>query len=296
MSKSIAEYLHELRHELTGCDPATVIDALSDTEDHLNTALASAITANPQLLEAEALVEVIARYGTPAEIASAYRDTESRTRPTLAAPARYVERSSASRFVGVVYDPRAWGALLYMVISMITGIVYFTWVTTGLYLSIGLLVLIIGIPVGYLFLLSFRGIALVEGRIIEGLLGVRMPRRPIFAKGNLKWTDQAKALVKDGRTWMTVLYMLLMMPLGFIYFSIAILLFALSLDFVAAPIKQYVFDLPLLDLGRYSIYVADNFMPLVVLVGALLFIVMMHVVRGLGGLHAKLARAMLVGK
>jgi len=42
MINSIAEYLHQLRHELTGCDPATVIDALSDTEDHLNTAVASA--------------------------------------------------------------------------------------------------------------------------------------------------------------------------------------------------------------------------------------------------------------
>jgi len=71
-----------------------------------------------------------------------------------------------------------------------------------------------------------------------------------------------------------------MMPLGIIYFSIAIILFALSLDFVAAPIKQYVFDLPLLDLGRYSVYVGENFMPLVMFLGACLFVVMMHVVRG----------------
>ena len=296
MINSIAEYLHLLRHELTGCDPATVIDALSDSEDHLNTAVASTKAANPQFSEAEALADVVARYGTPGEIAAAYRDTETRTRPALAAPARYVDRSAGSRFVGVVYDPRAWGALLYMVISMITGMIYFTWVIAGLYLSIGLLILVIGVPVAYFFLLSFRGIALVEGRIIEGLLGVRMPRRPIFSAHNLKWLDRVKAVVKDGRTWLTVLYMVMMMPLGIIYFCIAIVLFALSLDFVAAPIKQYVFDLPLLDLGPYSVYIGENYMPVVMFLGACLFVVMMHVVRGLGGLHAKLARAMLVGK
>lgn len=296
MINSIAEYLHQLRHELTGCDPATVIDALSDTEDHLNTAVAGAIAADPQLSEAEALVDVIARYGTPSEIAAAYRETETRTRPALAKPTRYVERSAASRFFGVVYDPRAWGALLYMIISMITGIVYFTWVITGLYLSIGLLILIIGVPVAYFFLLSYRGIALVEGRIIEGLLGVRMPRRPIISNPNSKWRDRAKALFKDGRTWLTVLYMFIMLPLGVIYFSIAIVLFALSLDFIAAPIKQYVFNLPLLDMGPYSVYIGENFMPIVMFLGACLFVVMMHVARGLGSLHAKLARAMLVGK
>ena len=296
MINSIAEYLHQLRHELTGCDPATVIDALSDTEDHLNTAVAGAIAADPQLSEAEALVDVIARYGTPSEIAAAYRETETRTRPALAKPTRYVERSAASRFFGVVYDPRAWGALLYMIISMITGIVYFTWVITGLYLSIGLLILIIGVPVAYFFLLSYRGIALVEGRIIEGLLGVRMPRRPIISNPNSKWLDRAKTLFKDGRTWLTVLYMFIMLPLGVIYFSIAIVLFALSLDFIAAPIKQYVFNLPLLDMGPYSVYIGENFMPIVMFLGACLFVVMMHVARGLGSLHAKLARAMLVGK
>jgi hypothetical protein len=183
-----------------------------------------------------------------------------------------------------------------MVISMLTGIIYFTWVMAGLYLSIGLLILVIGVPIAYFFLLSFRGIALVEGRIIEGLLGVRMPRRPIISNPNSKWLDRVKTLFKDGRTWLTVLDMFMMMPLGIIYFTIAIVLFALSVDFIAAPIKQYVFGLPLLDLGPYSVYVGENFMPVVMFLGACIFVVMMHVVRGLGGLHAKLARAMLVGK
>ena len=69
-----------------------------------------------------------------------------------------------------------------MLVSLVTGIMYFTWAVTGLSLSVGLLVLIISLPFIGLFFLSVRGIALVEGRIVEALLGVRMPRRPIFVE------------------------------------------------------------------------------------------------------------------
>jgi len=296
MNKSIAEYLLELRHELVGCDPATVLDALSDTEDHLNTALAGAMADNPRLSEADALDGVIVRYGTPAEVAAAYRDTENRTRPALAAPESYYERSAGSRFFGIVYDPRAWGALLYMVISMVTGIVYFTWVTTGLYLSIGLLVLIIGLPVAYLFLMSFRGIALVEGRIIEGLLGVRMPRRSLFSQRDLRWWQQLKVLVRGRRTWATVAYMVIQMPLGILYFTITMVLLVLSVGLVASPIQRYVFDMPIIRTEHYVIFMPDNLMPVAVCAGVALFVLLMHLARGLGRLHAKLARAMLVGK
>ena len=295
MTTSIAEYLRELRHELAGTDPATIVDALTDAEDHLTTALAGALSEQPQLSEAEALAGIIARYGTPAEIAAAYRDVEVRTRPALAVPERHDERSVSSRFFGIVYDPRAWGALLYMFISMITGMVYFTWVSTGIYLSIGLLILIIGLPIAYLFLMSFRGIALVEGRIIEGLLGVRMPRRALFSQPDLKWWTQLKLLALDGRTWTTVVYMVIQLPLGIIYFTITIVLLTLSATLVASAILRYAFDLPFLTLEHYRIYLPDNLMPVAVFLGVALFIVLMHAARAVGGLHARLARTLLVG-
>ena len=72
-----------------------------------------------------------------------------------------------SRFFGVFADFRVWGAFLYLLFSLATGILYFTWVVTGISLSAGLLVLIIGLPFTCLFILSVRGIGLVEGRIVE---------------------------------------------------------------------------------------------------------------------------------
>jgi uncharacterized membrane protein len=295
MSRTVAEYLQDLRHLLVDSDPATVIDALSDAEEHLNAALARSKAENPGLTDEQALAQIIERYGAPAEVAEAYRETESRTSPALAAPSGYYQRSPASRFFGIVYNPRAWGALLYSVISMLTGIVYFTWVTAGLYLSVGLLILIVGLPIAYLFLLSFRGIALVEGRIVEGLLGVRMPRRPIFTDPNLKWWQQLKALIASPRTWLTILYMVLQMPLGILYFTLVVVGIAFALDCIALPITQGIFDHPFIMTGDFTYYVGANLIPLVVLLGFVIFLGVMHMARGLGLLHARLARVLLVG-
>ena len=84
------------------------------------------------------------------------------------------------QFFGVAADPRTYGALFYLVLALATGIFYFTWVVTGLSLSAGLAVLIIGIPFAILFLGSVRVLSLVEGRIVEAMLGERMPRRPLY--------------------------------------------------------------------------------------------------------------------
>jgi hypothetical protein len=90
--------------------------------------------------------------------------------------------------------------------------------------------------------------------------------------------------------------MVLQMPLGIIYFTISMVMFTVSVKCVASPILKYVFDRPFFIIDYEWFYVSDSLMPLVVLLGLLLFVVLMHVARGVGRLHGKLAKAMLVGK
>ena len=85
--------------------------------------------------------------------------------------------SAATAFSTSSRDPRAYGALMYMLLSLVTGMFYFTVVVTGMALSLGLFILIIGIPFALLFIGVCRVLGHVEGRIVEGLLAVRMPRR-----------------------------------------------------------------------------------------------------------------------
>ena len=84
-----------------------------------------------------------------------------------------------------------------------------------------------------------RVLALVEGRVVEGLLGVRMPRRPAYEPA-LPFLERIKAMLFDGRTWTAMLYMLLMMPLGMGYFTVAVFGIVVPLALLLAPFAAAV--------------------------------------------------------
>ena len=111
---------------------------------------------------------------------------------------------------------------MYMLLSLITGIFYFTWTITGISLTAGFAILIIGIPFALLFIGSVRVLSHIEGRIVESLLGVRMPRRLAAAPTDENIWTRIKDALSDIRTWSSMLYLLLMLPLGIVYFVIAL--------------------------------------------------------------------------
>jgi hypothetical protein len=309
MINSIEQYLSELKKELSGSDRATIQDALSDAEEHLRTALSSTIEANSKISEVEAMAAIVEKYGAPGEIAAAYKEIESRTPPAFASPVykeREVSEPEAARpavvdtrpfhvkFFGIFADIRAWGALLYLIFALGTGIVYFTWAVTGLSLSLSLLVLIIGIPIAGLFLLSVRGIALVEGRIVEALLGLRMPRRPLFSRKDIGWWQKFKGMLASRHTWTAIVYMILQMPLGIIYFTVIVTLVACAVWMIGRPIWELTLGFPAFIITPYEYYTPAWAMPLYIIGGALLLTLIMHLVKATGRLHGIFAKAMLV--
>ena len=294
MENSIDGYLRQLKEELKNCDRATVQDALSDAEEYLRNALENLKESKPGITEESVFSSVVEEYGTPTEIADAYRKIEARTSPSLTARTRQPNASFLSRFFGVVIDPRAWGALLYLLFALATGIIYFTWTVTGISLSLGLLVLIIGIPIAGIFILSTRGLALLEGRMVEALLGIRMPHRPLFSKNDKGIWAKFKALIIDRYTWFSMVYMLLQMPLGIVYFTVFITLIASSLYLIASPITQLVFNLPLFTNWNTLYYFQGWVLPFAVIAGVLLFFLTLHLAKVIGNAHGKLAKAMLV--
>jgi len=294
MIKSIEEYLDQLKAELKDSDAATAQDALADAEEHLRAALVNLREKQPELSEAEALNSVIEQYGSPAETASAYAEVERRTVPQLARE-NVQNESALARFFGVYTDARAWGALLYMLIAFVTGIFYFTWAVTGFSLSVSFSIFIFGLPLALLFFLSVRGLALLEGRLVEGLLGVRMPRRPLFTQPNLKWLDRLKELAMDKHTWFSILYMVIQFVLGTIYFVLLVTILSLSLSFIAIPfVQEFLLIGPITWSDGIRYFFPNWSYPLVVLGGVLLWTIFMNLARGIGQLHGRMAKALLV--
>jgi uncharacterized membrane protein len=296
MPRQVDDYIAHLKRALAGADPATIQDALADAQEHLMTAFDLARKTEPAAHPAIVLEKIIHDYGTPEEVAMAYKEFEEKVQPALAPepPGAEGKKSAAVQFFGVVVDLRAYGSLIYMFLALITGTIYFTWVVTGLSLSVGLIVLIIGFPIFVLFLLSVRGLAFIEGRLVEAILGVRMPRRPVFMRKDLEFWGRIKAVFADRSTWTAMLYLLLMLPLGVIYFTVYITLIAVSLSLIAMPVLEYGFNLPMIVTDGYRFYVDAWLMPFVVLLGFLLLIATMHLAKYTGRIHGKLAKLMLV--
>ena len=319
MINSIEQYLSELKKELAGSDRATIQDALSDAEEYLRTALDGALNDKARISEAEALSPIIERYGLPAEVAAAYKEIEARTPPAFgrtankvltpavpkppvsptpplppALPAVKDTRPSFIRFFSVFTDPRAWGSFFYLIFAMATGIIYFTWVVTGFSVSVGLLVLIIGIPIFALFLLSVRGIALMEGRLLEALVGVRMPRRPMFSRKDVSFWQKTKSLFADRLTWTALVYLAFQMPLGIIYFTVTVTLIGTGIWLIFWPIIAASSGMPTFVSSFYEYYMSPWLIPVWIICGGLLITATMHLVKFAARLHGNWAKVMLV--
>jgi len=177
---------------------------------------------------------------------------------------------------------------------LITGTLYFTWVTSGVAIALSFSLFLFGIPLAVLFLLSVLGLGLLEGRLVEGLLGMRMPRRPIYFPKEEKWLDRLQMYLADRQTWFTMIYMFLQLPLGVLYFSVAISVIALGLAFIAIPFVQEMMNIPVIFLGGEYFYVPGWAMPFSILFGIILITAFMHLAKGVGKIHAMYAKRLLV--
>jgi uncharacterized membrane protein len=288
--KTIAEYLDQLRAALAGADPALLQDALYDAEEYLRAELAE----HPEIDEATMLATVATSYGAPEEVADIYRVQETTVNKAMRTPPPAPRRSAIGRFFGVAADPHTYGALLYMLLALPVGILYFTWAVAGISMSAGLAILIIGIPFAVLFMGTVYALSLMEGRIVETLLGERMPRRPPYPASETGFWASIKAILIDPRTWGSLFYMMLMLPLGIIYFTCIAIGLSLSAGLVSSPIA-WMFGVPV----TYSMD-GQNFlppvmvMPLLTVVGVFLLFGTLHLARGVGRFHAQLAKHLLV--
>ena len=230
--RTIEEYLRQLRAALGGADPALIQDALYDAEEYLR----AEITTHPDKSEADVLELIASTYGAPEEVAAAYRDTELKVAAALRPPQKPRSRNGIARFFGIFADGRAYAGLLFMLFSLATGILYFVVTVVGTSLSLGLAVLIIGVPFFIAFIGVTRVLALVECRLVETVSGVRMPRRPPHPGAPQGFWARVRSMLTDSRTWTTLAYNVLMLPVGIVYFVMAVVGLSVSFGLMAAPV------------------------------------------------------------
>lgn len=315
--KTVDSYLAQLKRAMKGCPNAVIRDALSDAEEHLRNELAQ----DPDKPESEVLASVIDNYGTPEEIAEEYRAMEQTLAGPFARPADEGNVAEPPRrrygFFGVVADPRAYGALIYMLLSLVLGIIYFALtVPLGIF-SLVTLIFIFGFLIALVFIGLVRLLSLLEGRIVEGLLGVRMPRRLPAQTPSKNIFAKVKNALTDYRTWSSIFYFILMLPLGIFYFVLGIVMLSCSLGLTGLGLQQLITGRPLIhyppgidvlndqdyvDLIRDNPWIPDAVTFFnstaghitVIAIGILLIFIMLHIARGIGWVHGRIAETLLV--
>lgn len=291
IDQSIAEYLQQLKVAFGEQDAVLIQDAQYDAEEHLRAALEE--TDDP----VATFKTVCEEYGSPEEIAEYYCDMETTVNFAL----NGVKKSNVSvrknQFFGILADPHAYLAMLYMMLSLPIGMFCFAWVSIVGLGSLSFSILIIGVPVFLMFLGSMRLFSFFEGRLIEMLLGKRMPRRKqyqqtqTFSNKQEEWKFRLTSMLRNRRNWTTVLFLLLRLPLGFVYFAFvtaaAIMSLAVILSPIIDPILHAIDPINTIDMNWY-------WFPLAIPGGFIGFVLTLHISKLAGRFQAWLARYLLV--
>jgi hypothetical protein len=214
-------------------------------------------------------------------------------------------RTAVGRFFGVFLDSRTYTSLFVMLLGLPRGIIYFVLVVAGLSLSAGFSVLIIGVPFFLMFMAICRVVSLAEGRLMEAMTGVRMPRRPVYQGAARGFWARTGEMLKDRRTWTTIAYLLSMLPIGIVCFVLAVAGLSISLTLIALPITVTMSQAGWFGMTATEIFATAQpewifntglAIPILGLAGVLLLTSLMHLARGIGRLHAMYAKAMLVAR
>ena len=121
-----------------------------------------------------------------------------------------------------------------------------------------------------------------------------MPRRPLYADRGKPFFARVKAMFTDPRTWSTLLYMVLKLPLGIIYFTFAIVGLSLSLSMAVAPIMKATLDVGMLNINGVAYAPPLWALPFTLVIGIVGLCLTLHMARGIGRMQGQLAKHFLV--
>jgi len=123
----------------------------------------------------------------------------------------------------------------YLLLGLPAGILTFTVVITGWSTALGLLITLIGLPIAIATIVVSRGMAQAERWRAALVLGrpIRGRYRPVTT-GRI--IDRLKALFADGQTWKDLGWHLLLLPVGIVGFTVAVVAWSVSLWCLTFPI------------------------------------------------------------
>jgi hypothetical protein len=147
-------------------------------------------------------------------------------------------------------------------------------------------------------------ISLGEGRLLEAVSGERMPRRPVHPGGPDGLVARIVEMLRDVRTWTTLIYLLLRLPLGIVYFVTAVTGLAVGASFVLVPVvgiaQRLGWWVPWENEGLIAFSPAWLDTPagwvFCLVFGVVVLTTLLHAARVVVSVHARTAKTLLVAQ
>ncbi len=140
--------------------------------------------------------------------------------------------------------------LIYLMLSLPLGILYFVVLVTGFSLGTGLVITLIGAPILVAMIFVTYILGDLDRKLTNLLLGVQIAKPEAHPANN----DSARAILiaqlKSLQFWKELGYLLLKLPLGILSFTITIGLVAASLALIAAPVFVVYFPGTSMQIGN----------------------------------------------
>jgi hypothetical protein len=144
----------------------------------------------------------------------------------------------------VLFNPKTYAAILYLLLSLPLGIIYFTIAITGLALSISLTPIFIGIPMFFGVAKLLNGIVYFEQGMIRQILGLPTP------PASYTYNDQTEGannwlmgMVRDfdGVLFIrNLLLVILRFVTGIVFFTIMVTVISVALGLIALPVVHII--------------------------------------------------------
>ncbi|MCO5971605.1 sensor histidine kinase [Actinoallomurus soli] len=193
-------------------------------------------------------------------------------------------------------DPLTWRSAAFLLLHAPLGLAYFVGLAVLLSVSVGTVVIWVGVLGLALAMILWRAAAMLERRLAHLAFGVRIPSpyRALPAGHNLlrKW----RTMAADPATWKDLVYLLLAFPLGLAEFIMSMVLWATTVSLVTMPIwiTQSRGGYLYVTVAGHDIWFDDPVTTLpAVPVGIGVFVLAMYAVRIVGIAHGAIASYLL---
>jgi signal transduction histidine kinase len=196
----------------------------------------------------------------------------------------------------VLKDPLTWRSAAFLLLHAPLGLAYFIALTVLLSVSVGTVVIWVGVLGLALTMILWRCAAVLERRLAHLAFGAKIssPYRALPEGNNLlrKW----KAMAADPATWKDLVYLLLAFPLGIAEFVMSMVLWSTALSLITMPawIMASQGGYMYLTFGDQKIWLDNPISTLpAVPLGLGVFVLAMYAVRIVGTAHGAIARYLL---